>query len=114
MFGTIKKTNVRLEEIMRRLDKKFGIYAILGILLLSGMLTVTVKASKKPARDEKYVTSVLIKKGDTLWKIAKEFFAEENSSMKAYIEEIKKCNHLSSNQIKAGNNLIIPYYEKNH
>lgn len=97
---------------MSKLNNKLVIYFVLCTVLLSGMLTITIAASKEPYKVEKIVTSVSIEKGDSLWTIAQSYYSEENGSMKAYIEEIKKCNHLSSNQIKEGHNLIIPYYEK--
>ncbi len=97
---------------MKNFNKRIGIYWTLGILLLSGMFTMTITASKNPYKSQKKVTSVKIQKGDTLWNIAKQYYTEENCSMKAYIDEIVKCNHLSSSQIQEGINLIIPYYEK--
>lgn len=95
---------------MRHISNKFIICFAFGIVLLSGMLTVTIVASKKPANCEKYVTAVYIESGDSLWTIAERFYTEQNSSMKDYIREIKECNHLSSNQIRQGQYLIIPYY----
>lgn len=97
---------------MRNLNKKFVVYFLLGAVLLSSMLTVSITASRQPYKVQKNVTSVMIEKGDSLWTIAQTYYSEENRSMKAYIEEIKKCNHLSGNEIKEGHNLIIPYYEK--
>lgn len=99
---------------MKYLNKKMGIYLMAGVLLLSGMLTITITitAAKEPGQYEKNITSVYIEKGDSLWTIAKEFYTEGNRSMKAYIDEIKDCNHLSSNKIKEGQNLVVPYYKK--
>lgn len=96
---------------MRHISNKFIICFAFGIVLLSGMLTIV--ASKKPANCEKYVTTVYIESGDSLWTIAERFYSEQNNSMKDYIHEIKECNHLSSNQIRQGQYLIIPYYPVN-
>lgn len=79
-------------------------------ILLSGMLTITITASKRPEKVEKNVTSVYIEKGDSLWTIAERYYHKENQSIKSYIEEIRKCNHLSGDLIKEGQNLVIPYY----
>ncbi len=83
----------------------------IGIGIISSMITMTITASKEPLIGEKYVTSVYIEDGDSLWSIAEQYFTEKNISMKEYIEEIKECNHLSSNEIKKGQYLIVPYYE---
>ena len=96
---------------MKHLYNKFAICFTFGIALLSGLLTVMIVSSKEPLHVEKYVTSVYIKDGDTLWTIAEQYFTERNVSIKEYIEEIKECNHLSSNRIKKGQYLIVPYYE---
>lgn len=97
---------------MKDLNLKFVIFVLLGAVALSGMLTVSVLASKKPYEVKKNITTVSIERGDTLWTIAQNYYTEENQSMKSYIEEIKECNHLSSSRIKEGQNLIIPYYER--
>lgn len=97
---------------MRNINKKAVVYFMLGTVLLSSMVTVSITASRQPYKVQKNVTSVMIEKGDSLWTIAETYYSDENRSMKAYIEEIKKCNHLSGNEIKEGNSLIIPYYQK--
>ena len=78
---------------MKYLYNKLVICFAFGAVLLSGMLTITIAASKEP-----------------LWTIAEKFYTEENVSMKEYIDEIKKCNHLAENEIKEGQYLIVPYY----
>lgn len=97
---------------MKCLNRKTGFYFVLGLLLLTGTITVNITASKEPGRYEKNITSVYIERGDSLWTIAENYYSEENRSMKDYIKEIKDCNHLSSDKIKEGQNLIIPYYKK--
>lgn len=95
---------------MKYLYNKLVICFAFGAVLLSGMLTITIAASKEPFYSDKNVTSVYIEKGDSLWTIAEKFYTEENVSMKEYIDEIKKCNHLAENEIKEGQYLIVPYY----
>lgn len=95
---------------MKYLYNKRVICFVFSAVLLSGMLTITITASKEPFYRIKNVASVYIEKGDSLWTIAEEFYTEENVSMKEYIKEIKKCNHLTDNEIKEGQYLIVPYY----
>jgi len=90
---------------------KFMTYFVFGMVLVFSMLTITIVASKKPVYYEKYVTAVYIERGDSLWTIAKKYYTEQNVSMKDYIQEIKACNHLSGNEIRYGQYLIVPYYK---
>ncbi|MEE1341258.1 MAG: LysM peptidoglycan-binding domain-containing protein [Lachnospiraceae bacterium] len=61
-------------------------------------------------KNQKYFTTIEIEEGDTLWEIAKENRTEEYASIEAYIDEVKRTNHLESDQIEAGYSLLIPYY----
>lgn len=54
--------------------------------------------------------SVPVTSKDTLWSIASENYSEEYGSLKDYIQEIKRCNSLQSDNIKAGSSLIVPVY----
>lgn len=96
---------------MKHINKKTLFYFAFSAILLSGMLTITITAARTPHKVEKNVTSVYIEKGDSLWSIAQRYYHEENQSMNSYIEEIKKCNHLSGDQIREGQNLVVPYYQ---
>ena len=58
----------------------------------------------------KYYKSVLIESGDTLWSIAAKYKAA-GMNTSSLVEEIKRMNGLSNDQIIAGNYLIIPYYQ---
>lgn len=87
-----------------------GLGVLSIILLLSiGAITKTVTAERYNQR-AKLVTSVEIQKGDTLWSIAANYITDEYKSMKQYIEEIKFSNGLTSDNIQAGNYIIVPYY----
>ncbi len=58
----------------------------------------------------KYYTSVQVKEGDTLWKIADTYITEECGSMADYIAEICSVNHILENDIHVGQYITIPYY----
>lgn len=60
---------------------------------------------------ERYVKSVLICSGDTLWSIASEYYTELDGELEDYIEEIKLANRLETPTIHAGNYILIPYFE---
>ncbi len=61
--------------------------------------SVAASASTKPAKDKKNKTHV-IKEGDSLWKIARKYGVS--------IEAIKKANHLETEKLRSGKELIIP------
>ena len=48
---------------------------------------------------------------DSLWSIAKENMNPGFDDIYDYIHEVRRCNQLSTDQITAGNYLMIPYYE---
>ncbi len=58
----------------------------------------------------KYYTSVEIKQGNSLWKIAEEYMSEEYDSIDDYIKEVKQINHLTEDLIYEGAYLCVPYY----
>ena len=96
-----------------------GFLAVLFICMICVIvLSVTVPAAanesaaaaqKDPAC--KYYKSILIEKGDTLWTIAERYISEEYASKTNYIEEVKHMNNLRTDEIHAGNYLVIPYYD---
>lgn len=82
---------------------------ILALSCTAGSLPFHVRASA--AEDMcKYYKSVLIESGDTLWSIAAKYKAA-GMNTSSVVEEIKRMNGLSNDQIIAGNYLIIPYYQ---
>lgn len=60
----------------------------------------------------KYYTKVTVKAGESLWDIADEYIDYDvYESKNSYIAEVKRMNHLEdSDDIMAGQTLIVPYY----
>lgn len=52
--------------------------------------------------------SVSITANDTLWSIADKYYSDEFGTVKDYVEEIKRCNSLKSDNIYAGRHIIVP------
>lgn len=70
--------------------------------------------SSEDSPKEKYYTSIEIKKGDSLWKIAEEHITDEYDSIYEYIDELISINHMdiiSADMIQEGDYLTIAYYE---
>lgn len=57
----------------------------------------------------KYYKSIEIQPGDTLWTIAEDTITEEYDSVAEYVQVLKDMNRLGSDDIQAGQNLIIAY-----
>lgn len=76
-----------------------------GEILLDTLVSVHTPAEIEVTREElnSEFASYVVKKGDTLYSIAKSFGGEE-----PLIEKIKEVNHLSSNRISVGKKLLIP------
>jgi FOG: LysM repeat len=88
-----------------------GVALLLILVVLSvGFITKTVTAQDSHER-VKLVTSVEVKKGDTLWSIASNYYSSDYVDMNEYIKEIKMTNGLSDDNIHAGNYIVVPYYE---
>lgn len=83
----------------------------LGILLGTGM-RVMASAKKDPAAYNKYYKSVRIEYGDTLWSIADEYIEELNIDKTEYIAELCDLNHITADEIRAGEYIVVSYYSK--
>lgn len=87
-------------------------------LLLTAVVVLLLVVAFTPARAEatdlhapvRSVTSICIHEGETLWSIASEYYTAGEGSLNDYIETIKQTNHLSSDRIRSGGYLVIPYY----
>jgi cell division protein YceG involved in septum cleavage len=98
------------ELLRRRRAFLFGFVLFVVLSFFSIVfITKTVTAEREMDRAKK-ITSVQIKKGDTLWSIAKSYISDEYNDIDDYIDEIKTSNGLSSDTIHAGNYIIVPYY----
>lgn len=86
-----------------------GLVLIVLVIFSVFFMTKTVTAQREGER-YKQVISIEIKKGDTLWSIASEYMSEEYKDLNEYIEEIKDTNGMLSDDIHAGNYIIVPYY----
>ncbi|MDO4622010.1 MAG: LysM peptidoglycan-binding domain-containing protein, partial [Eubacteriales bacterium] len=51
-----------------------------------------------------------VSSGDTLWSIAEENMTEEYAEVDDYINEVVQINHLTSEYLRPGQNLTVPYY----
>lgn len=108
---------IRMNRIKRRRELRthFLTLALTFVLVITcSMMFFTVK-TKAQNSDEviyyKYYKSITVSRGDSLWTYASEY-ADENhyDSYQNYIDEVLQMNRLSSEDITAGQHLVIPYY----
>jgi cell division protein YceG involved in septum cleavage len=90
--------------------------AILVLLVLFSVLFMTKTVTAESDTNKvKLVKSIEVKKGDTLWSIASDYYSDEYDDMNDYIHEIKECNGISGDSIHVGNYIVVPFYtEVNH
>jgi cell division protein YceG involved in septum cleavage len=75
----------------------------------------SVKTSAQPVEPSyKYYTSIRVEKGDTLWNIANEYISDDYSDIQEYIDEVCSINHISENEIHAGEYITVPYYSSQY
>ena len=97
-------------------------FYITGIILLISLFIMfiflcfgnRIVTAKEPVSEIQYKV-IEVAEGDSLWSIARENLASEAnqagfSDIYQYVNEIKKCNNLKSDQINVGCYLMIPYY----
>lgn len=91
--------------------KLFFFVAGVVLALMICIVAVSKVSASEHGKREKYVKTVTIESGDTLWDIASKNCCDEYESVDEYIEDIMKINNMSSTKIITGYNLLIPYYE---
>lgn len=110
-----RTANIMMEGQMYYQTNKKRIWTLGAIILLLviifsvSFVTKTVTAQRSSSRT-KLVTSIEVKHGDTLWSIASDFMSEEYEDLNEFIDEIKDSNGISTDEIHAGNYIIVPYY----
>ena len=111
-FKTYKR-KIRRE---RELRNKFLLVILTLLLILCGVLFYhSIQSQANDGIDDisfKYFSSIMVNYGDSLWSIAEEYSDEHYKSKSDYIAEVVQINHLSNEEIIAGQHIIIPYYSR--
>ena len=99
----------------KRIQQKQYILFDLLIAIATMVTVICVFAMTSNAKQDhnmyKYYTSVQVEDGDSLWSIAEEYSdVDAYASYSDYIDEVKQINHISGDDIHAGEYLTIPYY----
>lgn len=105
----------RLRTVRRQKIALFLFISIVIFLVFFMRNTLRLEAQNEDMVPKcKYYKVVTVRVGDNLSKIADSYFdSEEYENVEKYIDEICSINGLSdSNIIKAGENLVVPYYDE--
>ena len=99
----------------RELRRKFILAGIAVVLVFIFTISYHALISNANTNIEdvsyKYFTSVQIEAGDSLWSLADKYADPAHyANQDQYIAEVMSINHLTSENIYAGNYLILPYY----
>ncbi len=108
----IKRT---IRKIRRRGISRRASYVIFtAIAVIFVVFTLYPNKSNAQSQDGasyKYFHKIYVESGDTLWSIASENKSDKESTTD-YIKEVKSINKLKSDDLYAGQMLVVPYYEE--
>ncbi|NLK21076.1 MAG: LysM peptidoglycan-binding domain-containing protein [Epulopiscium sp.] len=82
---------------------------ICSIQIFSIVFIYSSTGNQRNSPIERY-EQISIRRGDSLWKIAQNHKPQDLSTSK-YVAYIKEFNHLKSNELYAGDSIIIPIYK---
>lgn len=105
---TIRK--IRRRGISRRAS--YVIFTAIAVIFI--VFTLYPNKSNAQSQDGasyKYFHKIYVESGDTLWSIASENKSDKESTTD-YIKEVKSINKLKSDDLYAGQMLVVPYYEE--
>lgn len=113
----IIRNKIRRNRIVRR-QRLMLVAAIMAVVILSVCMFLKMSIVLKAQSEDmvptcKYYKVVTLHAGDNLWDIASNYYAtDEYKDFTAYLTEICSINHLDCpDEIKAGENVIIPYFD---
>ncbi len=107
------KNRFRTEVFLLSPGTRVLTLAILALILASALfLAGGIHSMAKEEGIYKYYTSYQVKRGDSLWSIARDFPSEGGyDSVEERMEEIVHLNHLTHAKIEEGQYLQIPYFD---
>lgn len=98
-------------------QKMFFLF-LLTLLMMFGIgvgFGTLLTRAEEPERNSayKYYTNIEIQSGDTLWEIADSYMDSTHyMSRTDYMNEVMSINHMVTDQLVAGQKIIVPYYSE--
>lgn len=88
------------------------LFAVIFMAFGIGCIVTNTEKCVADTNENKYFTNITVDEGDTLWNVASEHMDEEHyDSIYEYMDEIKSMNNMTSEELYAGQNLVITYYD---
>ena len=109
---TIRK--IRRRGFRRGISRRASYVIFTAIAVIFIVFTLYPNKSNAQSQDGasyKYFHKIYVESGDTLWSIASENKSDKESTTD-YIKEVKSINKLKSDDLYAGQMLVVPYYEE--
>lgn len=109
-----RRSDIRRKKQVAKQKLVISLIAIVMIAAGSIFFGSTFTSAKESEDKEtlyKYHKSIVIESGDSLWTIAREYCTDKSIEIHDYVEELKELNNLSSDQIHAGQHLLVVYYD---
>ena len=109
---TIRK--IRRRGLRRGISRRASYVIFTAIAVIFIVFTLYPNKSNAQSQDGasyKYFHKIYVESGDTLWSIASENKSDKESTSD-YIKEVKSINKLKSDDLYAGQMLVVPYYEE--
>ncbi|MBO4412128.1 MAG: LysM peptidoglycan-binding domain-containing protein [Lachnospiraceae bacterium] len=88
-----------------------SIIVVAVFVLILGVKSIWTSAKQIEGPAQTCYESYLIRENDSLWSIAREYAPKMNMSITSYIEELKRVNGLTSDQIRSGGKIVVLYAE---
>lgn len=107
----MKRKNSKKYENLQQSQIFISFKFIITVVALFTIFCGSIITQAAPDKDTyKYYTSIQIKSGDTLWDIAGRYMTNEYRDRNEYMKEVRSINHISGDEIHAGQFLVVPYY----
>jgi hypothetical protein len=117
----LSKSELRIlanKKRRQRIVRRQKMMLALAVTVIAMFIVFWISSLKTEAQNEvfvpecKYYKVITVHSGDSIWNIARENFSEDNySDFDSYVSEICRINRLDdASSMKAGENLIVPYF----
>jgi hypothetical protein len=103
------KLKEQLHAFQAMFTRRLMVKLLLIVIIMTAGCTGMVRVFAGSPQDEVQMEQIVVSQGDTLWQIARDHKPKDMDT-RAYIQIIKKTNHLKSSGIQAGDVLSLPIY----
>uniref|UniRef100_UPI0040569191 LysM peptidoglycan-binding domain-containing protein n=1 Tax=Acetatifactor sp. TaxID=1872090 RepID=UPI0040569191 len=109
----IYKRRLHRQRAIRR--RIMMVFATICLVMVCAISYHSIRTSANTGHEDlsfKYYTNITVAYGDTVWDLADDYIDySQYEDKESYLIEVKSINHLDEElNIRAGQNLILPYY----